>query len=93
MVVVVATNSHAERLPVDAIVPPGSGPSGARERELGDFTTTRSVLGLVWSVLVPVVGGLIVGAMARIGSERIRGHGIPEAMETILLRCSRGWRC
>ncbi|HEX4116307.1 MAG TPA: chloride channel protein [Solirubrobacteraceae bacterium] len=46
------------------------------------------VLG-VWSVLVPVVGGLIVGVMARVGSERIRGHGIPEAMETILLRGSR----
>jgi chloride channel protein, CIC family len=47
-----------------------------------------SVLGL-WSVLVPVAGGLIVGAMARFGSERIRGHGIPEAMETIVLRGSR----
>jgi CIC family chloride channel protein len=41
------------------------------------------------SVLVPVAGGLAVGVMARIGSERIRGHGIPEAMETILLRGSR----
>ena len=37
-----------------------------------------------WVVLVPVAGGLIVGLMARYGSERIRGHGIPEAMETIL---------
>ena len=46
------------------------------------------VLG-IWSVLVPVGGGLIVGVMARVGSERIRGHGIPEAMETILLRGSR----
>lgn len=46
------------------------------------------VLG-VWSVLVPVAGGLVVGLMARFGSERIRGHGIPEAMETILLRGSR----
>ena len=46
------------------------------------------VLG-VWSVFVPVVGGLVVGVMARVGSERIRGHGIPEAMETILLRGSR----
>ncbi len=47
-----------------------------------------SVLG-PWSILVPVLGGLIVGVMARLGSERIRGHGIPEAMETILLRGSR----
>jgi len=41
------------------------------------------------AVLVPVVGGLIVGLMARYGSERIRGHGIPEAMEAILIGQSR----
>jgi H+/Cl- antiporter ClcA/CBS domain-containing protein len=40
-------------------------------------------------VLIPVAGGLIVGLMARYGSERIRGHGIPEAMETILVGGSR----
>src|SRR5208337_973194 len=38
---------------------------------------------------VPVVGGLIVGLIARYGSERIRGHGIPEAMEAILIGQSR----
>ena len=43
----------------------------------------------VLAVLVPVVGGLIIGLMARYGSERIRGHGIPEAIEAILLRGSR----
>ncbi len=43
----------------------------------------------VWSILVPVAGGLVIGLMARFGAERIRGHGIPEAMETILLRGSR----
>jgi H+/Cl- antiporter ClcA/CBS domain-containing protein len=37
------------------------------------------------SVLVPVVGCLIVGLMARFGSEKIRGHGIPEAIEAILI--------
>ena len=42
-----------------------------------------------WSVLVPVAGGIVIGLMARFGSERIRGHGIPEAIETILLRGSR----
>jgi chloride channel protein, CIC family len=42
-----------------------------------------------WSVLVPVVGGIIVGIMARFGSERIRGHGIPEAIEAILMNGSR----
>jgi H+/Cl- antiporter ClcA len=41
------------------------------------------------SIAVPVVGGLIVGLMARFGSERIRGHGIPEAMETILIGGSK----
>lgn len=38
-----------------------------------------------WVIVVPVVGGLIVGLMARFGSEKIRGHGIPEAIEAILL--------
>lgn len=38
-----------------------------------------------WMVVVPVVGGLIVGLMARFGSDKIRGHGIPEAIEAILL--------
>jgi len=41
------------------------------------------------AALVPVVGGLIVGLMARFGSSAIRGHGIPEAMENILLKESR----
>jgi H+/Cl- antiporter ClcA/CBS domain-containing protein len=36
-------------------------------------------------VLVPMVGALIIGIMARYGSEKIRGHGIPEALEAILL--------
>ncbi|OZB60696.1 MAG: chloride channel protein [Lysobacterales bacterium 14-68-21] len=42
-----------------------------------------------WVIAVPVVGGLIVGVMARWGSRAIRGHGIPEAMEQILLNESR----
>ncbi|TMA96394.1 MAG: chloride channel protein, partial [Deltaproteobacteria bacterium] len=40
-------------------------------------------------VLVPAAGALVVGFMARYGSERIRGHGIPEALESILIRGSR----
>lgn len=40
-------------------------------------------------VLVPVIGSLIVGVMARFGSKAIRGHGIPEAMENIILNESR----
>jgi H+/Cl- antiporter ClcA len=42
-----------------------------------------------WVVVVPVVGGLLVGLMARWGSRAIRGHGIPEAMEQVLLNESR----
>jgi H+/Cl- antiporter ClcA len=38
-----------------------------------------------WMVVVPVIGGLLVGLMARFGSDKIRGHGIPEAIEAILL--------
>ena len=41
------------------------------------------------AVFVPVIGGLIVGLMARYGSDRIRGHGIPEAIESILMNGSR----
>src|ERR1044071_3077799 len=40
-------------------------------------------------IAVPVVGALIIGVMARYGSERIRGHGIPEAIEAILISGSR----
>jgi chloride channel protein, CIC family len=43
----------------------------------------------VYSVFVPIAGALIIGVMARYGSERIRGHGIPEAIESILLGGSR----
>ncbi len=42
-----------------------------------------------WMVVVPVVGGVIVGLMARFGSDKIRGHGIPEAIEAILLHRAR----
>ena len=40
-------------------------------------------------ILAPVIGGLIIGFMARYGSEKIRGHGIPEALEAILFGRSR----
>ena len=47
-------------------------------------TPQQNQLGL-WIVIVPVIGALIIGLMARYGSEKIRGHGIPEALEAILL--------
>ncbi len=40
-------------------------------------------------VVVPVAGALVIGYMARYGSERIRGHGIPEAIEAILINGSK----
>jgi len=49
---------------------------------------TTAHLGL-WVILVPPIGGLVVGLMARYGSQAIRGHGIPEAMEQILSNESR----
>ncbi|MGA8223231.1 MAG: chloride channel protein [Candidatus Acidiferrales bacterium] len=45
-------------------------------------------LGL-WIIVTPVIGGLIVGFMAKYGSEKIKGHGIPEAMEAVLTSRSR----
>jgi H+/Cl- antiporter ClcA/predicted transcriptional regulator len=47
-----------------------------------------NTLGL-WELCIPVAGALIIGLMARYGSERIRGHGIPEAIEAILINGSR----
>jgi H+/Cl- antiporter ClcA/CBS domain-containing protein len=43
----------------------------------------------VWSVLVPIVGAVVVGLMARYGAAAIRGHGIPEVMERVLFNGSR----
>ena len=43
----------------------------------------------IFSVAVPIAGAFVIGIMARYGSERIRGHGIPEAIESILLNGSR----
>jgi len=50
---------------------------------MGDLARTP------WLVVVPALGGLCIGLMARFGSEKIRGHGIPEAIEAILIGGSR----
>ena len=52
------------------------------------YSLAHLKLGMV-SILIPVAGGLIVGLMARYGSSKIRGHGIPEALEAILFGQSR----
>ncbi|MFL5774313.1 MAG: chloride channel protein [Flavisolibacter sp.] len=43
----------------------------------------------IWVIIVPVIGGILVGLMALYGSKAIRGHGIPEAMEQILTNQSK----
>lgn len=52
------------------------------------LSPSTNTLGL-WVILVPVGGGLIIGLLARFGSEQIRGHGIPEAIEAILFKKSK----
>lgn len=42
-----------------------------------------------WVILLPVLGGLVIGVLARFGTDKIRGHGIPEAIEAILFGQSR----
>ena len=57
---------------------------------LGTATTTFThVARTPWMVAAPALGGLVVGLMARYGTDKIRGHGIPEAIETILIGNSR----
>jgi H+/Cl- antiporter ClcA len=58
----------------------------------GNFSFTHTVIasrGALLVIAIPVLGGLIVGLMARFGSDKIRGHGIPEAIETILFGDSK----
>jgi chloride channel protein, CIC family len=58
----------------------------------GNFSFDHAVISGRAPLLVlaiPVLGGLIVGLMARFGSDKIRGHGIPEAIETILFGDSK----
>ena len=54
-----------------------------------DFVSARlNHLGL-WVIVIPVLGGVVVGFMAKFGSSKIKGHGIPEAMEAVLTNRSR----
>ncbi|WP_296660481.1 chloride channel protein [Paraburkholderia sp.] len=53
-----------------------------------DHSPALNTLG-PWVILIPTLGGLLVGLIARFGSDRIRGHGIPEAIEAILFGKSR----
>lgn len=53
-----------------------------------DRSPATHTLGL-WVIAVPAAGGLIAGLIARYGSDKVRGHGIPEAIEAILFRKSQ----
>jgi len=53
-----------------------------------NHSPAENTLGL-WVIAIPVIGGLLVGLIARFGSEQIRGHGIPEAIEAILFGKSK----
>jgi H+/Cl- antiporter ClcA len=58
----------------------------------GNLSFAPATIADRWPLLIlviPVLGGLIVGLMARYGSDKIRGHGIPEAIETILFGDSK----
>jgi CIC family chloride channel protein len=58
-------------------------------RFAADFISARhNQLGL-WVIPIPVIGGIIVGFMAKYGTPKIKGHGIPEAMEAVMVNRSR----
>ena len=54
-----------------------------------DFSSARMNHLGPWVVITPVIGGIIVGLMAKYDSKKIKGHGIPEAMEAVLANRSR----
>ncbi len=58
-------------------------------RFAAEFLSPRhNQLGL-WVIPIPVIGGIIVGFMAKYGTSKIKGHGIPEAMEAVMVNRSR----
>ncbi|WP_198119716.1 chloride channel protein [Massilia rhizosphaerae] len=54
---------------------------------IADLSPANNTLG-AWVIAIPVLGGVIIGLIARYGTEAIRGHGIPEAIEAILFKRS-----
>ena len=58
-------------------------------RFVAEFLSAQhNQLGL-WVIPIPVIGGVIVGFMAKYGTPKIKGHGIPEAMEAVMVNRSR----
>ena len=58
-------------------------------RFAADFVSARHTQLGAWVIVIPVIGGVIVGFMAKYGTPKIKGHGIPEAMEAVLVNRSR----
>src|SRR5579885_210984 len=58
-------------------------------RFVAEFVSARHNQLGSWVILIPVIGGIVVGFMAKYGSSKIKGHGIPEAMEDVLVNRSR----
>ncbi|MCZ7567611.1 MAG: chloride channel protein [Ardenticatenaceae bacterium] len=58
----------------------------AFERELPHLL---GLLGPAWIVLVPVIGGLIVGPMIAYWAVEAKGHGVPEVMQAIIMQGGR----
>src|SRR5437868_2673143 len=58
-------------------------------RFVAEFTSARHHQLGAWVILMPVIGGVIVGFMAKYGTAKMKGHGIPEAMEAVLINRSR----
>jgi len=58
-------------------------------RFVAEFVSARHNQLGPWVILIPVIGGIVVGFMAKYGSSKIKGHGIPEAMEAVLVNRSR----
>jgi len=54
-----------------------------------DFVSAQHTQLGAWVIVIPVIGGIIVGFMAKYGTSKIKGHGIPEAMEAVLVNRSR----
>jgi CIC family chloride channel protein len=53
-----------------------------------EVTPTTEHLGL-WVILIPAIGGVVVGLLAHFGSHKIRGHGIDAVIEAVLYRRSK----
>src|ERR1700685_3883590 len=58
-------------------------------RFVAEFISARHNQLPIWVIPIPVIGGIIVGFMAKYGTSKIKGHGIPEAMEAVMVNRSR----